>query len=194
MTAVAAPFGLRPSMQGSGGVLRPIRRSIDPANTTPIYKGTPVQINAADGFVALATAGTPSGATNQVDGVFIGCEYTDSTGKYNVSPFWPGVTGATNIVAWVIEDQQAIFEVQSAGSIPLSAIGNGLNLSASPGTGSTLTGVSTATVTATPVSAALAQFVVVDAAVSEDNAFGDAFTIVRVKLAATKFAANITVQ
>ena len=194
MTAFAAPFGLRPAMQGSGGILRPIRRSIDPANTTPIYKGTPVQINTSDGNISLATAGTPSAATNQVDGIFVGCEYFDNTGKYNVSPFWPGVTGATGIVAWVIEDQQAIFEVQSAGSIPRSAIGNGLNLSASPGTGSTQTGQSTATVTATPIAAALAQFVVVDAAVSEDNDFGDAFTIVRVKLAATKFAANITVQ
>jgi len=194
MTATAAPFGLRPAMQGSGGVLRPIRRAIDPTNTTAIYKGTPVQINAADGYVALATAGTPSGATNQVDGIFVGCEYYDSTGKYNVSPFWPGTSGCTNIVAWVIEDQQAIFEVQSAGSVAQSAIGNGLNLSASPGTGSTLTGVSTATVTATPISAALAQFVVVDVAQSEDNTWGDAYTIVRVKLAATKFAANITVQ
>ena len=194
MTATAAPFGLRPAMHGAGGVNRPIRRSIDPANTTAIYKGTPVQINAADGFVALATAGTPSGATNQVDGIFVGCEYTDATGKYNGSPYWPGTTGCTNIVACVIEDPAVVFEVQSAGSIAHSAIGNGLNLSASPGTGSALTGLSTATVTATPISAALAQFVVVDVAQSEDNTWGDAFTIVRVKLAATKYAANITVQ
>ena len=194
MTATAAPFGLRPSMHGSGGVVRPIRRSIDPANTTPIYKGSPIQINAADGFISLSGAGTPSGATNQVDGVFIGCEYNDATGKYNVSPFWPGTTGCTNIVAWVVEDTNAIFEVQSSGSIPRSAVGNGLNLSPSPGSGSLMTGLSTATVTATPVAAALAQFVVVDAAVSEDNAFGDAFTIVRVKLAASKFATSITVQ
>lgn len=194
MTATAAPFGLRPAMHGSGGIIRPIRRSIDVSNTTPIYKGTPVQINTTSGNVELATAGTPSGATNQVDGIFVGCEYFDSTGKYNVSPFWPGTSGCTNIVAWVIEDPQVIFEVQSAGSVAQTSIGNGFNLSASPGTGSAQTGLSTATITATPISAALAQFVLVDVAASEDNAFGDAFTIVRVKLAATKYAANITVQ
>ena len=194
MSSVAAPFGLRPAHNGAGGVLRPIRRNIDPANTTAIYKGTPVQINTADGFVSLAGAGTPSGSTNQVDGIFVGCEYFDANGKYNVSPYWPGVTGCTNIVAWVIEDQQAIFEVQSAGSVAQSSIGNGFNLSASPGTGSTQTGLSTASITATPISAALAQFVLVDVAQSEDNTWGDSFTIVRVKMAATKFAANITVQ
>lgn len=194
MTATAAPFGLRPAMHGSGGVLRPIRRAIDASYTTAIYKGTPIVIDPTTGAIQVAAAGTPSGATNQVDGVFVGCEYTDSTGKYNVSPFWPGVSGATNIVAWVIEDPQAIFEVQSAGSVAQTSIGNGFNLSASPGTGSTQTGLSTATITATPISAALAQFVLVDVAAGEDNAFGDAFTIVRVKLAASKYAANITVQ
>ena len=190
MTATAAPFGLRPAMHGVGGINRPIRRSIDPANTTAIYKGTPVQINIADGFVALATAGVPSGSTNQVDGVFVGCEYYDATGKYNVSSFWPGVTGCTNIVAWVIEDPGVVFEGQAAGSIAQSAIGNGINLSASPGTGSTQTGVSTATL-ATAITGA-AQFVIVDVAQSEDNTWGDAFTIIRVKLAASKYAPAIT--
>ena len=47
MTATASPFGLRPAMQGSGGLLRPIRRSIDPAYTTAIYKNAPVLITAA---------------------------------------------------------------------------------------------------------------------------------------------------
>jgi len=190
MTATAAPFGLRPAMNSSGGINRPIRRAIDPANTTPIYKGSAVQINVADGFVSLATAGVPSGSTNQVDGVFIGCEYIDATGKYNVSPYWPGTTGCTNIVAWVLEDPTAIFEVQAAGSIAQSAIGNGINLSASPGTGSAQTGLSTATV-ATAITGA-AQFVIVDVAQSEDNTWGDAFTIIRVKLAATKYATGIT--
>lgn len=194
MTATAAPFGLRPAMHGSGGVLRPIRRAIVPAYTTAIYKGTPVIIDPTTGGVQVAAAGTPSGATNQVDGIFVGCEYVDASGKPNVSSYWPGTASCTNIVAWVIEDPQAIFEVQSAGSVALTSIGNGFNLSASPGTGSAQTGVSSATITATPIAAALAQFVLVDVAQSEDNVFGDAFTIVRVKLAATKFAANITVQ
>jgi len=184
MTATSAPFGLRPAMHGSGGILRPIRRAIDPSNTTPIYKGSPVLINTTSGYAEGATT------SSRVDGVFIGCEYVDANGKPNVSAYWPGTSGCTNIVAYVIEDPSAIFEVQANGTIAITSIGNGFNVATSPLSGSTQTGTSTASLDNT-VGTGTKQFSLIDLVPQDDNAWGDAFPIVRVKLANTAFAGTL---
>ena len=186
MTATAAPFGLRPAMHGSGGVLRPSRRSIATGYTTALYKGSPVLI-AADGTVNLAVANS-----GRIDGVFVGCEYTDSTGKRNVSNFWPGTSGNSNIVAWIIDDPTAIFDIQPHGTLAASAMAGGHGVSASPGSGSTSTGLSTASLDTATAGTTSKQLIVVDLAAAEDNAWGDSFTIVRVKLANSVFAAAVT--
>jgi hypothetical protein len=185
MTATAAPFGLRPAMHGSGGLLRPIRRTIDPAYTTAIYKGAPVLTTAAG---PINNAAANSG---RIDGVFIGCEYTDVSGKYNVSAYWPGTASCTNIVAWVLEDPNAIFEVQGSSSHTVADIGNGFGV-VNPGSGSTQTGVSTCALDTSTTGTGTKQLVVVDVAQSEDNTWGDAFTILRVKLGNSVFAAALT--
>lgn len=186
MTTTSAPFGLRPAMHGSGGILRPSRRSIAAAYTTPIYKGTPVLI-AADGTVTIVVANS-----GRIDGVFIGCEYTDSTGKRNVSNFWPGTSGNTNIVAYILDDPNAIFEVQASGTLAETVVAGGYGISASPGSGSASTGLSTASLDIATAGTTGKQLMVVDLAAAEDNAWGDTFTIVRVKLASSVFAAALT--
>lgn len=186
MTATAAPFGLRPAMHGSGGVIRPSRRVIDTAYTTALYKGTPVLI-AADGTVNVAAANS-----GRIDGVFAGCEYTDATGKRNVSPYWPGTSGCTDIVAWVYDDPNLIFEVQASATLASTTLAGGYGVSASPGSGSTLTGVSSASLDAATAGTTSKQLIIVDLAAAEDNVWGDAFPIVRVKLANSVFAAAVT--
>lgn len=185
MTATSAPFGLRPTMHGSGGILRSSRRPIDPANTTAMYKGSPVLVNVSTGYVEGAAT------TGRVDGVFIGCEYTDAAGKYNVSSYWPGTANCTNIVAWVMEDPNAIFEVQANGAVALADVGAGFMLATSPLTGSTLTGLSTASLS-NSASTGTKQFSLIDIAPLEGNDWGDAYTIVRVKLANSAFAGTLT--
>ena len=186
MTATAAPFGLRPAMHGSGGVIRPSRRAIDPAYTTALYKGTPVLI-AADGTVNVAVANS-----GRVDGVFAGCEYTDSTGKRNISNFWPGTSGCTDIVAWVYDDPNLVFEVQANGTLASTTLAGGYGVAASPGSGSAQTGLSSASLDIATAGTTSKQMIVVDVAAAEDNAWGDTFTIVRVKLANSVFAAAVT--
>ena len=181
MTTTAAAFGLRPSYHPSG-VIRPVRRPILPAYTTAIYKGDLV-VFAANGSVELAASNSGRG-----DGVFIGCEYTDPTGKRNVSPYWPGTASCTDIVCYVIEDPDVLFDVQATASVALSDIGSHAGISTANGTGSTQTGLSLGSLLASSISTTTEnQLVIVDIVPAEDNAWGDAFTIVRVKLGKQAF-------
>ena len=180
MTTTAAAFGLRPSYHPSG-VIRPVRRTIDPAYTTAIYKGDLVLIVAAGINLAASNSG-------RGDGVFIGCEYIDPTGKPQVSAYWPGTAGCTEIVAYVIEDPDVVFEVQATGAIALTDIGSHAGISTANGTGSTATGLSLASLLQSSISTSTEnQLVVVDIVPRDDNAWGDAFTIVRVKLGRQAF-------
>ena len=180
MTTSLAAFGLRPSYHPSG-VIRPVRRVIDPAYTTAIYKGDLVLIVAAGINLAASDSG-------RGDGVFVGCEYTDSTGKRHVSPYWPGTASCTDIVAWVIEDPDAIFEVQADGAVALTDIGSHAGISSTNGTGSTATGLSLGALKQSSISTTTEnQLVVVDIVPREDNAWGDTYTIVRVKLGKQAF-------
>jgi hypothetical protein len=180
MTATAAGFGLRPSYHPSG-VIRPVRRVIAPAYTTAIYKGDLVLIVAAG--IELAASNSGRG-----DGVFVGCEYTDSTGKRHVSPYWPGTASCTDIVAWVIEDPDAIFDVQATGAVALTDIGSHAGISTANGTGSAFTGLSLGTLLQSSISTTTEnQLVIVDLVPQEDNAWGDAYTLVRVKLGRQAF-------
>jgi len=181
MTATSAAFGLRPVYHPSG-VIRPVRRTIAAAYTTAIYKGDPVLYVAA----GIELAVTDSGA---VHGVFAGCEYIDAQGKPQVSPYWPGTASCTNIVAYVIEDPDVVFEIQADGVIALTDIGSHAGVSATLGTGSTATGLSLAALKQSSLSASTEnQLAVYDIAPREDNAWGDAYTIVRVKIAKAAFA------
>jgi len=180
MTTTAAAFGLRPVYHPSG-VIRPVRRTIAPAYTTAIYKGDPVLLVAAGTELAVSNSG-------RADGVFVGCEYKDSTGKPHVSPYWPGTASCTDIVAYVIEDPDVVFEIQATGVIALTDIGSHAGVSTAVGTGSVYTGLSLASLLQSSLSTSTEnQFVIYDIAPGEDNAWGDAYTIVRVKLAAQAF-------
>lgn len=69
--------------------------------------------------VALDTNGLliPGTAGNDVVGVFAGVHYKTATGKPTFSKNWPGSTaGATDIVCYVYDDPDNIFEAQVASS------------------------------------------------------------------------------
>ena len=180
MTTTAAAFGFNPAYHPSG-VIRPTRRPIAAAYTTAIYKGDPILFVAAGIELAVSNSG-------RADGIFIGCEYTDSTGKRNVSPFWPGTASCTEIVAYVVDDPDVVFEVQATGVVALTDIGSHAGVSTTVGTGSAYTGMSLATLLQSSISTSTeGQFVIVDLAPREDNAWGDTYTIVRVKMAKSAF-------
>jgi hypothetical protein len=67
------------------------------------------------GVIELGTSdGTRSGTAGGILllGIFAGCQYLDVTGRPVVSPFWPSGVTATEIVAWVYDDPETLFDVQ----------------------------------------------------------------------------------
>ena len=149
MSSVSAPFGFRPAYHPSGQ-MRPKAYTIASTYAANIFQGDPVKL-IDDGVVQLGTSdGTRSGTTDGISllGIFAGCQYTDVTGKPTVSSFWPSGITATNIIAWVYDDPETIFEVQynnpgTPGTTTVqTAVGEECDwIVASPG-GSTATGLS----------------------------------------------------
>jgi hypothetical protein len=188
MTATSAPFGMRPAFDKAGDALNVRRYSIASAYGTAIYRGMPVILN-TNGTVVAGTAAA------DILGVFWGCEYTDSTGKPNESPFWPAAQATlagTPIYAYVYDSPGTVFEIQADGAVPQTAIGDQADFT-SVGTGSTLTGLSTATVSASLAGAGVqAQLRIVGFGLGVDNTVGDAFTVVQVEIARHQFVASKT--
>lgn len=187
MPSVSAPFGLRVAYS-PGGIARPAVRPIAASYTTAIYNGDPIVI-VAGGTIQLAVANS-----GRVDGYFMGCEYIDSTGKPNVSNYWPGVASATEIIAYVSEDTDAIYEAQcSAALTGISDVGSHIAISTAVGTGSTLTGISLAVLDVATLSTSTeSQFQIDGLAPYENNAWTDTYPIVRIRLANSFAAAPLT--
>ncbi len=173
MGATNAPFGLRPVRHAGGGVIRPKRGKI--ASGAPaIYKNSPVRI-AADGTIEDAAA------TETLVGAFAGCEYT-SGGKRFVQNYFPNGTVTSDAICYYYDDPQIVYAIQADGVVDQADIGSHGDLTAA-GNGSTTTGISAATITATAVTSSTAQLQVVGLYEAQDNAWGDAFTVVEVMIA-----------
>lgn len=175
MSATAAPFGLRPVYHPSGNT-REVEYSIDAAYTTSIFKGDPVLLN-TNGTITRSAAG------NTLHGVFMGCEYLDSTGKPNYSNFWPGTASCTEIKAWVITDAETVFEIQGVSALTQAAIGDECDIS-TYAAGSTSTGLSivSAATGSLAGAGASAQLRIVGVAPYSDNAITDTYPILRVTI------------
>lgn len=185
MSTTLAPFGFRPAYHPTG-LDRAKKYTIAGGYASVIYKGMPVVLN-TDGTINQGAAAA------DLLGVFAGVEYVDSTGKPTVSNYWPaGQTILTNTVpvAWVYDDPGIVYEVQADGSIAQTAIGDQADVS-NVTNGSTLTGLSQATLSATLKGAGVqGQFRIVGFGQQVDNTPGDAYTIVQVQLARSQYIAN----
>ena len=185
MSAASNPFGFRPAYH-STGTDRGTLYTIASGYGTAIYKGQPVILN-SNGTI---TAGT---AAADILGHFAGCEYQDSaTGKWIESNYWPAsqaVVSGSVIRAWVWDDANTVYEVQADGSVAQTAVGSQADVS-NP-TANTGTGLSQATLgTGSLTNSGQAQYRVVGFSQALDNAVGDAYTVVQVKIARHQFIAN----
>lgn len=150
MSSTSAPFGFRASFHNSGN-MRPKAYTVASTYAANIFSGDPVKLVDA-GTIQLGTSdGTRSGTTDGIAllGIFVGCQYSDASGKPTISPFWPTGTTATDITAWVVDDPETLFEAQytnpgTPGTTTMqTAVGEECDWTvASPG-GSTQTGLST---------------------------------------------------
>lgn len=185
MSAISAPFGFRPAYHNSGQ-MRAKAYTIASAYAANIFQGDPVKLT-DNGVIQLGTSdGTRSGTTDGVAllGIFAGCQYYDSLGKPTVSPFWPSGTTATEIVAWVYDDPETLFEVQynnpSPGTSIQADVGEECDWTvASPG-GSTRTGISSTRLSAVVATAGQFQITGTGNQVFDDIA--DAFVVVTVRI------------
>jgi len=189
MSATLAPFGLRPAFHPSGlDRAQALANGIASGFASDILKGQPVRYIAASGVIEPVTA-----TGNQVSGAFAGVEFTDTTGRRRVSNFFPANTAyqTGSCVAYFYNDPNIIYEIQSTGSIAQTSVGLDMNFS-NFAAGSTTTGLSQATLTATVLGTGTqGQVQVLDIAPYPDNDWGDAFTIVRVQIARRQIAAVV---
>jgi hypothetical protein len=185
MSAISAPFGFRPSYHNSGQ-MRPKAYTITSTYAANIFSGDPVKLT-DNGVIQLGTSdGTRSGTTDGIAllGIFAGCQYNDASGKPTISPFWPSGATGTEIVAWVYDDPETLFDVQytnpSSGTTVQTAVGEEFDWTvASPG-GSTQTGLSNCQLTV--IQATSGQFQMTGFANNINDSLTDAYVQVTVRI------------
>lgn len=198
MSATYTPFGLKPVYHPSG-IIRSLNYTGAYNTSAVFYSGTPVAFDEATtaGVSTLVVASNTPTANMRLAGVFGGIEYTDASGRRTVSKwFGPALGTATDVVMWIFQDPEIVYEVQANGSIANTQVGQEFNFTAVTSgqiIGNGGLGTSTAGLDPTAVAAGTqAQMQVVGLGREIDNAWGDLATIVNVKLANDAFvAANV---
>jgi hypothetical protein len=131
-------FGLRPSRQlnGSPFINAQNRYRISSGNSTAIFQGDLVK-PLASGTISRYVANT----SDAVVGVFNGCFYTDpTTQKPTFSNFYPTSTNASDIIAFVIDGPDTVFEINADEIFAVADIFK--NYTVNNVTGNTQTGIS----------------------------------------------------
>jgi hypothetical protein len=185
MATTAAPYGLRPVKRADGMPYAGATSQylIDPAGeATNLFYGQVVIIG-ADGFIALATGTGSDLTTNSISGttsvgaigVFVGCEYVNSSGQLVQAQFYPsGTANGGTIKAYVVDDPNVLFQAQLDASGAQTVIGTNTFFATAQttSTGSTSTGNSTSALDATVQTAAAAFRIVAHVSPASD-AFPD---------------------
>ncbi len=97
-------------------------------------------------MVAQVTGGTvevhADGGTVPVVGVFNGCKYTDPTsGEQVFSNYYPASTNASDLIAFIIDDPDVVYEVQADDTFPVADLFGNFDI-VYTSAGSTQTGIS----------------------------------------------------
>ena len=176
MATSATPSGAQPvdTLSASGSFTGKVRHiKIASGYSTDIFYGDFVKLDSS-GTVERA-AMTTSVVAGTV-GIFVGCNYTDPTTKQpTYNQYYPASTAASDIVAYVVDDPDLLFQMQADEAIAQTGLGN--NVSAVNTAGSTsigrsrnaLDGGSIATTNTLPLR-------VVDFVDGPSSTVGDAFT------------------
>ena len=125
---ISAPYGLKPVNLIGGQVFAGATRQLPIAAsyTTAIFNGGVVTL-VAGGTIEnspLADDATPLAG---VVGVFLGCSYINpSTKQLTFSQYWPGVSGATNILAFVADDPDQLYKAVNVAGVTADGAASGL--------------------------------------------------------------------
>jgi hypothetical protein len=121
MANTLTPFGFLEYNGGAGGAptFSQSRRLIAAGNATAIYCGDPVApvTGSANGYITQASPGT-----TMLAGIFAGCRYLSVAQKRPVwSRYWPGSDANGDVEAYIIDNPQSRFLVQTSGAgFPIS--------------------------------------------------------------------------
>lgn len=134
-----AAFGMVPSRMIGGGVYTggQSRYRIAADYGTSIFQGDMVAQVTGGGVEVHADGGTVP-----IVGVFNGCMYTDpTTSEQKFSNFYPASTNASDIIAFVIDDPNVVFEIQADDIFPVADLLGNFDI-VYTSAGSTVTGIS----------------------------------------------------
>jgi len=139
MANLDASFGMKPvrMMGGSPYSGGQSRYRIAANYGTSIFQGD---------MVMQVTGGTveihADGGTVPIVGVFNGCTYTDPTsGEQVFSNYYPASTNASDIIAFIVDDPNVVFEIQADDTFPVADLFGNFDIVYTTA-GSTLSGIS----------------------------------------------------
>jgi len=115
-----AAFGLKPVRMMGGSPYSGGQSRYRIANNLSgkIFQGDMVKQVTGGGVERVAAS-----STVPVVGVFNGCQYTDPTsGEQVYSNYYPGSIAADDIIAFVIDDKNVVFEVQADDAFPVAVL------------------------------------------------------------------------
>lgn len=174
MAATATPMGAEPvgTLSASGSFSGKVRHiKIASGYAANVFYGDFVKMVAAG--VIQKDTGT---ATMTPVGVFMGCAYTDpNTKQKTFSQMWPTGTVASDAVAYVLDDPDAVFKMQSDESLAQTDLGNNIGVVQTDGSTdigrskNALDGSTAATTNTLPLR-------IVEFVDGPDSAVGDAYT------------------
>jgi hypothetical protein len=213
MSTVYQPFGLKPAYHPSG-----LDRAVPFVGTNTFIPASgysaPYSLGSGEAFYQYQpvglnssgqlTIGATAAATAPLYGVFDGVEFTDSQGRRSVAKWAAKTTldASTQIVFWIFQDPNIVYEAQINGSATASAIGKQYDFDATntPVVGYAIgnggAGFSQAALEATANASGsqgqvrvvgLGREVAYPSGVT--NQWGDAYTIVQVTIANNSFVA-----
>ena len=114
MANTFAPFGFRPISTSNGPINWRISTRRVASSAGAIYRGDAVVpvTGTPTGYIIQATAGSVALA-----GIFWGCQYLSTSQKRVIwSQYWPGSDATGDVIAYVIDDPNARFKVQTSGA------------------------------------------------------------------------------
>jgi len=130
---VSGPYGFQPINLIGGQVFAGATRQIPIASGsgTSIFYGDVVRLNTGG---TLSRVSTTDSATDAV-GIFLGCAFTNPTTKqFLQQQYFPGGTAASDIVAYVCDDPDALFKVAvlssstAIGGLTQTDVGNNVGI------------------------------------------------------------------
>lgn len=110
---VPAPYGFAAINELGGLPYAGSTRSIAIASgySTGLFFGDIVQLSGGTvGATSMSAASSPGTAVAGTLGIFVGCEYVNSSGQTVRAQYWPANTVSNNAIAYVIDDPRVVFK------------------------------------------------------------------------------------